>query len=197
MPLAVLDSLEFPFFLVPFILFKFFRLFLILPHKTQSRMIMSKPAKFSLPAIIEPDYDEGPLRREQRFKKICSIHQSKYYPIPCPPSLVSSLQYPANLVPSSIPHTVIIVKKQRPKVKDCIETESSSNGIKRKRAASTPSPQNSTMPPLVKRRPLFCAPLKIPSSPRSILPLGKPLAAAPSLPRLAAGRAIPKLYNIQ
>jgi hypothetical protein len=217
-------------------------------------MIMNHSSKFSMPAIIEPDYDEGPPRRKQRFKKICSIqHQSKYHPIPCPPPslVVSGLQLLANLVQPSIPQTVIIVKKQRPKVKECIETESSSNGIKRKRVSTTSpqvkrrplfcappnavpsslssilppgkpleappslprlasadriirtcasgtrtSPQKNNTMPLVKRRPLFCAPPKIPSSPSSmVLPLGKPLAAATSssLPRLAAGQAIPKL----
>jgi hypothetical protein len=161
-------------------------------------MIMNKRAKVSIPTIIEPDYDEGPPRRKQGFKKIWSIHQSKYHPIPCPPpSLVSGLQYPAkNLVQSSIPHTItIIVKNQRPIMNDCIETESSSNGIKRKRAStsSTTIPQK-----LVKRLPLFYAPLKMPSSPSSGTrpTLGKPLAAAPSLPRLAAGRAIPKLLLV-
>jgi hypothetical protein len=206
-----------------------------------------------MPAIIEPDDDdEGPPRRKQRFEKICSIQHSKYHPIPCPPPslVVSGLQLLADLVHSSIPHTAIIVKNQRPKVKECIETESSSNGIKRKRAITTspqekrrplfcdppnavPSSLSSLMPPgkpleappslprlsagqhiirirasstttssqtnntmpLVKPRPLFCAHPRIPSSPSSILPLGKPLAAAPSrLPRLAAGRVIPQLY---
>jgi hypothetical protein len=214
---------------------------------------MNKPTKFSMPAFIEPDDDEGTPRRKQRFEKICSIqHQSKYHPIPCPPPslVVSGLQLLANLVQPSIPQTVIIVKKQRPKVKECIETESSSNGIKRKRASTTspqakrrplfcappnavPSSLSSLMPPgkpleappslprlsagqhiirirasstttspqtnntmpLVKPRPLFSAHPRIPSSPSSILPLGKPLAAAPSrLPRLAAGRVIPQLY---
>jgi hypothetical protein len=157
-------------------------------------MIMNKPAKYSIPAIIEPDYDEAPRRKHQRLKKICAIqHQSKYYPIPCPPSLFSCLLDAANLVQSSIPNTIIIIKNQRPKVKDCIETESSSNGTKRKRASTSPA-QNNTVP-LVKRRPLlFCAARKTPSSTSSILPLGKPLAAPPNLPRLAAGRAIPKLF---
>ena len=171
-----------------------FRLFLtFLDFTTQAKMIMNKRAKFSIPVvptIIEPDYDEGSPRRKQRFKEMCSsIHHSKYYPISCPPSLVSGLQHPANLIQSSIPHTVIIVKKQRQKVKDCIDTaESSVNGTKRKRASTT-TPENNTVP-------FFCAPPRIPSSPSSILPLGKPLAAAPSLPRLvvAARRAIPKFY---
>jgi hypothetical protein len=155
---------------------------------------MNKPTKFSIPAIIEPDHDEGPSERMQWLQKICSILQSKTQPIPCPPSLVSSLEYPANLVQSSIPvHTVIVVKKQRPKVKYSIKTESSSSGVKRKRARCTASPQK-----LVKRRPLCCVPSKIPSSTSKqgtttkLLPLGKPLAAAPRLPRIAAGRAFPK-----
>jgi hypothetical protein len=167
-----------------------FRLFSILP---QAKMIMNKPAQevSSFPAIIEPDYEQGPLRK--RFKKICSIHQSKYSPIPCPPSVVSGgWQHPANLQ-SSIPHTVIIVQKeQRPNAKDWIETAESSSTVNKRKRAST-SPQN-TMP-LMKPRPL-CIPLKIPSSPSSgiLLPLGRPLALAPNLPRLAPGRAIPKLY---
>jgi hypothetical protein len=150
-------------------------------------------AQISYPAIIEPDYDEASLRSPRRFKKIRSTHQSKYYTFPCPPSVVpGGVQHPANQ--SSIPHTFIIAQKQeRPKVKDCIETECSSKNvsIKRKRGAST-RPHN-TMP-LMKPPPLCCH-LKIPSSPiRSmIMPLGRPLAVAPSLPRVAAGRAIPKL----
>ena len=147
---------------------------------------MSKPSQISLPPmIIEPDDDcYGPLRRKRRFKKICSIHPSKCSPIPCPPSGVSGgLKHPANLQ-YSIPHTISIVHKRRPKVKDCIETErsSSSNAIKKRKRAST-SPYN-TMQQLMKPRPLRAP---------AILPLGRPIAAAPSLPRLAAGRAIPKL----
>jgi hypothetical protein len=47
----------------------------------------ASPSPF--PAIIEPYYsDEDPLRK--RLKKICSIHHSKYFPIPsCPPSVLS------------------------------------------------------------------------------------------------------------
>jgi hypothetical protein len=75
-------------------------------------------------------------------------------------------------------------------VKDCFEPERSSSTnvtIKRKRASTRPP---NTMP-LVKPLPLR-APPKIPSSPiSSILPLGRPLGGAPSLPRLATGLAIP------
>jgi hypothetical protein len=170
----------------------------ILDYTTQTKMIMNMTAQTSSQAItIEPCYnDEGPLRK--RFKKICSIqHQSKYSPIPsCPPSVVSDgLQDSAKNVQSSIPRTVIIlVQNQRPKVKDCFEPErrSSSNvTIKRKQAASTTRPPNTL--PLVKPLPLR-APPKIPCSPiSSILPLGRPLAVVPCLPKLATGRAIPKL----
>jgi hypothetical protein len=164
-------------------------------------MIMHKPSQIHLPpAIIGPDYDEGPLRK--RMKKICcSIHQPKYSPIPrfpCFPCLPSGgLQHPPANLRSSIPCTITIVQKQqRAKVKDCsmIETESSSNVlIKRKRASSSTRKSPQSNMPLVKPRPL-CAPPKIPSSLSStILPLGIPLAVAPSLPRLAAGRAFPKL----
>ena len=134
----------------------------------------------------------GPMRK-RRFKKICSIHPSKCSPIPCPPSGVSGgLKHPANLQ-YSIPHTISIVHKRRPKVKDCIETESSSNINKRKRAST--GPHNTTTTQLLVKPQLFRAPApNIPScSSSSILPLGRPLALAPSLPRLATGRAIPKL----
>jgi hypothetical protein len=91
---------------------------------------------------------------------------------------------------------------------DYDETESSSNNVIKRKINSMSSQQTRTMP-LVKRRPR-CAHTKMPSSPSSILPLGRPLAAAPnlssrlplgrpltaapSLPmRLAADRAIPML----
>ena len=137
----------------------------------------------------------GPLRKPQ-FKKICPIYPSKHYPtIPCPPSGVSGgLHHLVNLQ-YTIPHTVFIVHKRCPQVKDCIETESSSpNGfIKRERARTRP--HNPMLQQLMKPQPLR-APVapNIPScSPSSTLPLGRPLAVAPSLPRLAAGGAIPKL----
>jgi hypothetical protein len=153
---------------------------------------MNIPAQTSFQAItIEPCYnDEGPLRK--RFKKICSIHQSEYSPIPSPPSVVSDgLQHPVKNFQSSIPRTIIIlIQNQRPKVKTRIGSESSFDVmIKRKRSST--SPQNPMMP-LVTPLPL-CAPPKILSSPSSILPLGRPLAVVPSLPRLAAGRTIPNL----
>jgi hypothetical protein len=157
---------------------------------------MNKPTQTSFPAIIEPDYDYGPLRK--RFKKVCSrrIHQSKHSPIPCPPSgVLDGLQHPAKLE-CSMPHTIYIVHERIPSVKDCIvETESSSSNVlpfKRKRASTSP---NNTIQQLVKPR-LLCAPgPDIPScSKSSMLPLGTgPLSVAPSLPRLAAGRTIPML----
>ena len=153
---------------------------------------MNKPAQSSLPVIIEPD-DECYDPPRKRSKKICSIHPSKFSPIPCPPSGISGgLQHPTNLQ-YSIPQTISIFHKRHPKVKDCIETESSSsNVIKRKRTST--EPHNTSMQLLVKPR-LFRAPApNIPScSPSSFLPLGRPLAGAPSLPRLATGRAISKL----
>jgi hypothetical protein len=151
------------------------------------------PAQISLPVLIEqPDYDEKIALRKRFKKKNCSIrHQSKYSPISCPPSLVilGGLHYPAaNPLQSSIPRTVVIVQEQRPKVKECIETESSSSNVikKRKRTSSSTRPAHNTM----RHHP------KIPSSPSSILPLGIPLAAAPRLPTrlLAACRATPKLF---
>lgn len=148
--------------------------------------MMSKPAQISVPpVIIEPEDGWNGQLRKRRFKKICSIHPSKNSPIPYPPSGKSGgLQHSANLQ-YSIPHTVFIVHKRRPKAKYCIETESSSsNAIKRKQASTS---AHNIMQQLTKPRPLDA-----PAAP-SILPLGRPLAAAPSLPRLATGRAIPKL----
>ena len=164
---------------------------------TQAKIIMKRRAsQIPFPATIEPDCDDEVLLRRRRFKKICSTHPPNYSPIPRPPSAVSGgLQHPANLQ-SSIARTVITVQKQCPKEKDCIETEGSSSNvmIKRKRASST-SPQNTMMMPLEKPRLPFYIPRKLPSSARRILlPLGRPLAFAPSLPtRLVTGRAMPKL----
>jgi hypothetical protein len=148
---------------------------------------MNKPVQISFPAIIEPDYYEGPLRK--RFKKTCSIHHAKRYTFPCLPSVVSGgLQHPANLQ-SPIPRSIFIVQTQRPNVKEDWSIEA--NVIKRKRAITSPA-QNTI--PLVRIRPLCAPPSKITSSSlSSTLPLGRPLAGAPSLPRLAAGRAIPRL----
>jgi hypothetical protein len=156
---------------------------------------MNKPTQTSFPAIIEPDYDFGPLRK--RFKKICSrrIHQSKHSPISCPSSgvLDGLQQHPAKLQYSMPNHTTIFTAhEQLPRVKDCIvETESSSS--KRKRASVSP---HNIKQQLVKPR-LLCAPTPdTPSCSQSSMlrPLGtRPLSVAPSLPRLAAGRTIPML----
>jgi hypothetical protein len=148
-----------------------------------------------LHTVIEPDYDESCSQRRKRFKKTCSIQPSKHYPTLCrPPSRVSGVQqHPANLQSSSIPYTTIIIAhQQRPQVEDCIEAESSSANVKKRKRASA-RPQNNTSMPLAKRWPHCAHHPKIPSSPSSILPLGRPLAAAPRLPRLASGQTIPKV----
>ena len=151
-------------------------------------MIVNRPSQIPSPAIIEPDYGDEEIPLRKRFKKICSSHPSKYSPIPCPPPVIlGGLQHPASFQSPNSQTVILMIQKQRTKVKDhCNEqTESSSSNvimIKRKRAST--SPHNTI--PLVKPLPLYRP-----------LPPGRPLAVAPSLPRLATGRAIPKLLSLQ